>query len=617
MPDEIPSPPLVNLGQNNTIDGTTISDVAGRDVNKNITNIYNDLGSRPATAHHQLPAPPNDFVGREGELRQLASALERVTDNTSVTCVVRGMGGKGKTTLALVLAAGLRNRFPIQLMVDLRGAQEDPLSPLLALQRLLRALLGSEARLPESQPELEGLYRSELHRLVAAGQLVLLLADDARNAAQLKPLLPPGGCAVLVTSRERFELPGGTPAIDLPDLPPAQAEQLLLALCPRIGGHAPALARCCGGLPLALRVVAGLVQKTKARPVAELVALLEDERQRLGRMRDHNADIDVDASLHLSWKLLDGNEQRLLSQLAVFAAPFSRALAEALVQLPAGADLPDLLDGLYEANLLEWDEAQFQLHALVRLFGLARLEERALVEGRYAELCTGVAKQAEAEVLAGGERMLAGLARFDALQAHVLGCWRMLLGRAGTAETDQAVLAIATAADNLVRLRVPANERLALLQASLPAAQRQEDKHGEANVLRAIGDVQQFRDEREAALASYAQALGLFRAVGAKLAALASYAQALGLFRAVGAKLGEANVLQAIGDVQQFRKDTAAALASYEAALGLYRAVGDRVGEANVLQAIGDVQQFRDEREAALASYAQALGLFRAVGAKL
>ncbi|MBI5650683.1 MAG: tetratricopeptide repeat protein [Chloroflexi bacterium] len=89
------------------------------------------------------------------------------------------------------------------------------------------------------------------------------------------------------------------------------------------------------------------------------------------------------------------------------------------------------------------------------------------------------------------------------------------------------------------------------------------------------------------------------------------------LFRSVGARLGEANVLQAIGDVQQFRKDNDAALKSYAQALELFRSVGDRLGEANVLQAIGDVQQFRDERDAALKSYAQALELFRSVGARL
>jgi tetratricopeptide (TPR) repeat protein len=116
-------------------------------------------------------------------------------------------------------------------------------------------------------------------------------------------------------------------------------------------------------------------------------------------------------------------------------------------------------------------------------------------------------------------------------------------------------------------------------------------------VLRAIGDVQQFRKEMDAALASYEQALMLFRVVGDRL--------------------GEANVLRAIGDVQQFRQEVDAALASYEQALMLFRAVGARLGEANVLRAIGDVQQFRQEADTALASYEQALMLFRAVGDRL
>jgi tetratricopeptide (TPR) repeat protein len=115
-------------------------------------------------------------------------------------------------------------------------------------------------------------------------------------------------------------------------------------------------------------------------------------------------------------------------------------------------------------------------------------------------------------------------------------------------------------------------------------------------VLKAIGDVQQFRKEMDAALTSYHEALTLYRALGDRL--------------------GEANVLKAIGDVQQFRKEMDAALTSYHEALTLYRALGDRLGEANVLKAIGDVQQFRKEMDAALTSYHEALTLYRALGAR-
>jgi tetratricopeptide (TPR) repeat protein len=109
-------------------------------------------------------------------------------------------------------------------------------------------------------------------------------------------------------------------------------------------------------------------------------------------------------------------------------------------------------------------------------------------------------------------------------------------------------------------------EVLARLERALHSAQRSNDRLGEANVLKAIGDVQQFRADRDAALRSYAEALRLYRALGDRL--------------------GEANVLRAIGDVQQFRADRDAALRSYAEALRLYRALGDRLGEANVLAAL-------------------------------
>ena len=99
--------------------------------------------------------------------------------------------------------------------------------------------------------------------------------------------------------------------------------------------------------------------------------------------------------------------------------------------------------------------------------------------------------------------------------------------------------------------------------------------------------------------------------------ALAHYEEAIVLYRAVGARLGEANTLQAIGDVLKFKDRNDEALAHYEEAIGLYRAVGDRIGEANTLKEIGDVLQFKDRNDKALAHYEEAIGLFRAVGERL
>jgi tetratricopeptide (TPR) repeat protein len=175
-------------------------------------------------------------------------------------------------------------------------------------------------------------------------------------------------------------------------------------------------------------------------------------------------------------------------------------------------------------------------------------------------------------------------------------------------------------------------QALAILETSAEG-----DTWERAEALHSFGLTLYYLDELDRALASYAAALELFRAVGDRLGeantlkaigdvhnfrkemdqALAHYGQALELFRAVGARLGEANTLQAIGDVHNFRKEMDQALAHYGQALELFRAVGDRLGEANTLKAIGDVHNFRKEMDQTLAHYGQALELFRAVGARL
>ena len=123
------------------------------------------------------------------------------------------------------------------------------------------------------------------------------------------------------------------------------------------------------------------------------------------------------------------------------------------------------------------------------------------------------------------------------------------------------------------------------------------DKNGEANTLQAIGDVLQFLKRSDEALSRYEQALSFYREIGDRL--------------------GEANTLQAIGDVLQFLKRSDEALSRYEQALSFYREIGDRLGEANTLKAIGDVLQFLDRRDEALSRYEQALSFYREIGDRL
>ena len=136
--------------------------------------------------------------------------------------VISGMGGSGKTALALVLAHRLKDHYPdAQLFVNLRGASANPLPASDVLAQVIRAYQPT-AQLPEDTGQLRAIYLQVLQ-----GQRALVLLDDARDAKQVRPLLPPEGCLLLVTTRQRFALPG-LQALDLGRLPQGEAVALLL-----------------------------------------------------------------------------------------------------------------------------------------------------------------------------------------------------------------------------------------------------------------------------------------------------------------------------------------------------------------------------------------------------
>jgi hypothetical protein len=323
----------------------------------------------PEQPPHQIRAPVADFVGREQEIAELCQALT-AGDRAAAICGVRGMGGIGKTELSMVVANQLAEQFPNgQIVVELFGAS-NPLTPERVVQEAIRAF-DREAKLPDDLPSLQALYRQH-----CSGKRLLVLADDAKDEAQVRPLLPPAGCALLVTSRPRIEL-AGMQTHALGTLSPAEAEALLLTICPRIGDDAPELAKLCGYLPLALRVSATFLKRRPTRLVAAYLQNLRDEQARLAHLRDpKDPALNVEASLALSYNALPLDVQQAFAQLGVFVGDFTLEAAEAVVQVDSST-AAELLDDLYLNSMLEYDEAseRYDLHDLARAFALARLED--------------------------------------------------------------------------------------------------------------------------------------------------------------------------------------------------------------------------------------------------
>ncbi|HEY1014630.1 MAG TPA: NB-ARC domain-containing protein [Herpetosiphonaceae bacterium] len=309
-----------------------------------------------------LRPPVGDFVGRAAELELIVAALRRADGAGPALAAIHGMAGAGKTELAALATQRLRDDFPDgQLAVKLRGTQAAPLAPELALQTVIRAVTDAD-RLPDDLGSLETLFRSAL-----AGKRLLLIADDARDAAQVRPLVPPQGCALLATTRQRWTLPG-LASVELDPLPAAEAALLRRGLCARLTPEQAAQAAAAVGcLPLALRIAGALLRTNPNLAVDEYLRQLAAIEHRLAALRDP-ADplLDVGASLELSYAALPAAAQEALRRLSVLAGDFDISLG--LATIGQGEDGEDSLHALLRHNLLRYDpaSARWRLHDLIR-----------------------------------------------------------------------------------------------------------------------------------------------------------------------------------------------------------------------------------------------------------
>jgi DNA-binding SARP family transcriptional activator len=277
----------------------------------------------------QPPAPPGDFVGRQAEIAAIIAGLSG--PSVPVT-VITGGPATGKTATAAAAALRLRQRFTDgQLYAELGGV-EHARDPQDVLAEMLRSM-GIPARsVPQSGPARAAMYRSLL-----AGRKVLVIADDAATAAQVRLLLPAaGGAAALVTSRGRLSGLAGAATVELGELPEGDALSLLsrAAGAKRVAAD-PAAARAivtaCGGLPLAVRLAATTLAARPGLTLASLAAELSGPQA-----------LDVLAAEDTSVRAAIASSYR--------AAPAAARAAAAMAATSAPGDIPrwalaELADG--------------------------------------------------------------------------------------------------------------------------------------------------------------------------------------------------------------------------------------------------------------------------------
>ncbi|MBQ0847155.1 tetratricopeptide repeat protein [Streptomyces sp. BH-SS-21] len=355
----------------------------------------------------QLP-PAVRLTDRTVEVERLDRhrALAAQRDHPALAAV-SGLGGVGKTALALAWLHRLRPDFPGgQLYADLCAqAPAGPVDPAQVLGSFLRGLGVPPQQVPDGVAERAAMYRTH-----TADRRIVVLLDDAATAAQVRPLLPGRSNVTLVTSRRRMSglaLEGGYQVHLEPLSPEAAVELLAVTLADdRVATQpddARALVGLCAGLPLAVRVAGARLAARPRRPITTMVRALTAERGRLDELAI-DGDHGVRAALDLSYQGLPREAARLYRLLGVHpGTEFGGGVAAAVLGSarggsaegvsgagtgPGTGEWPDpgeLLDVLHDANLLiDIGEDRYRFHDLVRLHAVGKAAEEETAAERVA-----------------------------------------------------------------------------------------------------------------------------------------------------------------------------------------------------------------------------------------
>jgi len=584
------------------------------------------IGSAPdLPVPQEIPSQPADFTGREDEIKGL---LEIFGQGATITGL-RGLGGVGKTALALVLADRLRDRFPDgQIFLNMQGTSSSPLKPEDAMAHVIRSYRGADASLPEGLNGLSGLYQT-----VLSGKKALILLDNAASREQVEPLLPSKGCALLVTSRNKFALPGLTEK-DLDVLPLDDAKKLLLEICERIGDHAEELAKLCGCLPIALRNAASILREKPNLSVANYIKRLGDAKMRLEL---------VEASFNLSYDLLTLELQRLWSMLFVFPADFDLAGAAAVWEMER-EPAEDALGELIRWSLVDFlpsatgEEGRYKLHDLARDFAGSRLDE-ALCEPanlRHAEHYRNVLSLANIFFKQGKEGTLKGLQLFDQEKVNILAgkSWAEKNLEGNSSAAIDLCKSYPDIGAHVLDLRLSPREKIHWFEAALEASRRSDDKRAKGNSLGNLGLAYFDLGDPRKAIDFHDQALVISREIGDRRGeeadlgnlgnaylnlddprkAIEYYEGALAISREIGDRRDEGADLGNLGSAYSHLGDPRKAIDFHDQALAISREIGDRYNEENQLGNLGLAYSHLGDPRKAIDFYDQALAISREIG---
>lgn len=574
-----------------------------------------------------LPRDVDHFTGRDHELGAiLAMAGQRPGDPyvpvgrvparpALVVCVIDGMPGVGKTTLAVHVAHRLADRYPdAQLYIDLHGhtSGQPPVPAAAALDKLLVSVGVPSERIPAALDDRAAMWRAEL-----AGRRGLLVLDNASDAAQVRPLLPGSpGSLVLITSRRRMPGLDGCEFLSLGVLPARDATALFTTLvgATRAAAEPDATAdvlRLCGYLPLAVHIAAARLRHRPGWSVAHLRERLADESGRLAELEAD--DRSVAAAFALSYHSLSSGRRRLFRLLSLFPGPEIDLRAAAAL---AGAQIRQadrLLQDLVDAQLLDEPQpGRYRLHDLLAVFAARRCRQ----------------DESPADQRAALERLLDHYLYTVDSAEELLRPQR--LDRADKPAAGNVAYLFNNRAQALAWLDC---ERGNFVPVVMAAAEHGFHRHA-WQIPRYLWGYFETRGHRADWIACHELALRSARQLGDRLAearilvglgvskdglrqydeAISDYRSALALMRETGYRQGEAGVLTNLGNSYSRIGRLADSISCNEQALATCQGIGDQVGAAIALANLGELYCDAGRFTESLARQQQSLAMFRESG---
>jgi DNA-binding SARP family transcriptional activator len=619
----------------------------------------------------QLPPAVAAFAGRGAELQSLDTILSQVAlasarDGAEVTITaISGTAGVGKTALAVHWAHRAAARFPDgQLYADLRGF--DPAGPAVEPGQALRGFLDAfgvpPERIPASLDNQAALYRSLL-----AAKRVLVVLDNARDAEQVRALLPGSpGCLAIVTSRDRLTgliARQGARPLSLDVLTQAEARELLTRRLgtARVTSEPDAvediIARC-ARLPLALTVAAARAATNPGFPLAVVAAELREAARILDPLGDADAATDVRAVFSWSYCALSSAAARLFRLLGLHPdADITIATAASLAGI-APDGVRGLLAELTRGHLLaEHRPGRYAFHDLLRAYAAEQAhvhdddDARQAAVRRLLDHCLHTAHSAATLIdpyfapvapppprpgVALGEPATAeeALTWFTAERALLLAAGSLAAQAGSAAHAWQLAWALSTF---LLRRGLWSNHATACA-IGLDAARRAGDTAGEAHalLLLALGYLRSGR-ARDAAPRLH-QALRLLETIGGyhrsemtahssllwiaeqqeRYADMLSHAeQVFELSRAAGDQALEVMSLNDVGYAHALLGNYRRAITYCERALAGSQEAGERCWESATWDSLGYIYRQLGNHRRAIACYERSLDLCRELADRL